>query len=291
MRYGYFPGCSLETSAREYDLSVRAVCQELDVELVEVSDWNCCGATAAANTDPALSAVLAARNFRQAERAGLDTVMAPCSGCYKYLRQARQSLDEEPRLNLRVQRLLGGQPLGSLPAVKHPLEVLTNDLGATVTAVKRPLRRLRVACYYGCLISRPYGGFDDPEDPTSMDRLMAALGAEVVAYTYKTRCCGGAVMMPSPEVAFDLTGHLLRKAREQGANCLALACPLCALLLDTYQSTVGRRLGMRFDLPIFYFTQLMGLALGLDGERLGLKYNVVTPFDLLAEIGLEGAME
>ncbi len=291
MRYAYYPGCSLETSAREYDLSVRAVCQELDVELVEVSDWNCCGATAAANTDPTLSAVLAARNFRQAKRSGSDTVMAPCSGCYEHLRRARQSLDEDSQLNMRVQRLLGGQPLGSLPAVNHALEVLTNDLGATVTAVKRPLRRLRVACYYGCLISRPYGGFDDPEDPTSMDRLMAALGAEVVPYAYKTRCCGGAVMMPSPEVAFDLTGHLLRKAREQGANCLALACPLCALLLDTYQSTIGRRLGMRFNLPIFYFTQLMGLALGLDGERLGLKYNVVTPFDLLAEVGLEEALE
>ncbi|HID62907.1 MAG TPA: disulfide reductase [Anaerolineae bacterium] len=289
MRYAYYPGCSLKTSAREYDLSVQAVCQELDIELVEVPDWNCCGASPAANMDPALSAALATRNLRQAEGAGLDTVIAPCSGCYKYLRRARQSLHDEPQVRERVQNLLGEQSLGPLPAVKHPLEVLTHDLRTIAAAVKRPLHGLRVACYYGCVISRPRGGFDDPEDPTSMDRLMAALNAEVVPYAYKTRCCGGAVMMPSPEVAFDLTGHLLRKAQEQGANCLALACPLCALLLDTYQSTIGRRLGTRFGLPIFYFTQLMGLALGIDGERLGLRYNVVAPFELLTEVGLEEA--
>lgn len=286
MKYAYYPGCSLKTSAREYDLSLQAVCQAIDVELVEVPDWSCCGASAAANTDPALSAALAARNLRQAEHAGLDTVMAPCSGCYKYLRLARQNIHNEPQFRERVQSLLGGHLLGQLPAVKHPLEVLTRDLGTVAAAVKQPLHGLRVACYYGCVISRPRGGFDDPENPTSMDKLMAALGAEVVPYAYKTRCCGGAVMMSWPGVAFDLTGHLLRKAQEQGANCLALACPLCGLLLDTYQHTIERRLGRRFDLPIFYFTQLMGLALGIDGERLGLKYNVVAPFELLAEVGL-----
>jgi len=121
-----------------------------------------------------------------------------------------------------------------------------------------------------------------------MDELLAALGAEVVPYAYKTRCCGGAVMMSWPEVSFDLTGHLLRKAQEQGANCLALACPLCGLLLDTYQSTIERRLGRRFDLPVFYFTQLIGLALGVDREQLGLKYNIVAPFELLARVGLGG---
>lgn len=286
MRYAYYPGCSLKTSAREYDLSIQAVCQELDVELVEVPDWSCCGASPAANMDLVLSAALAARNLRQAARAGLDTVVAPCSGCYKYLRRARQSIHNEPRFRERVQGLLGGQSLGQLPAVKHPLEVLTRDLRTMTAAVKQPLHGLRVACYYGCAISRPRGGFDDSENPTSMDKLMATLGAEVVPYTYKTRCCGGAVMMPLPEVAFDLTGHLLRKAQEQGADCLALACPLCGLLLDAYQSTIGRRLGTRFNLPIFYFTQLMGLALSIDGERLGLKYNVVAPFELLTEVGL-----
>jgi len=259
----------------------------LDIELIEVPDWNCCGAIAAVNTDPTLSVALAARNFRQAQMAGLDMVIAPCSGCYKYLRRARQSLHDEPRLSEQTQYLLG-EHLRSLPGVKHPLEVLTADLVDISTKVERPLGGLRVACYYGCLISRPVGGFDDPEEPTSMDRLMAALGAEVVPYAYKTRCCGGAVMMSSPEVAFDLTGHLLRKAREQGANCLALACPLCALLLDTYQSTIGRQLHVRFNLPVFYFTQLMGLALGIEDGRLGLKYNIVSPFELLAEAGLEG---
>jgi heterodisulfide reductase subunit B len=288
LRYAYYPGCSLKTSAREYDLSLQAVCQAMDVELVEVPDWSCCGASAAANMDPALSAALAARNLRQAARAGLDTVMTPCSGCYKYLRLARQQIHHEPQFRERVQGLLGGDSLSQLPLVKHPLEVLTRDVRTVAAAVKKPLHGLRVACYYGCVISRPRGGFDDPENPTSMDELLAALGAEVVPYAYKTRCCGGAVMMSWPEVSFDLTGHLLRKAQEQGANCLALACPLCGLLLDTYQSTIERRLGRRFDLPVFYFTQLIGLALGVDREQLGLKYNIVAPFELLARVGLGG---
>ena len=158
------------------------------------------------------------------------------------------------------------------------------DVDAVREAVRRPLSGLQVACYYGCVIGRPRGGFDDPENPTSMDRLMDALGAESVPYEYKTRCCGGGVLVPRAQVALDLTGHLLRKASEQGAACLAVACPLCALMLDTYQGAAMQRTGQRLELPILYFTQLMGLAFGLDERSLGLQHNVVSPLDLMATL-------
>jgi len=285
LTYAYYPGCSLETTAKGYDLSMRAVFDQLGVEFVDIPDWNCCGAIPAASVDPTLSAALSARNFRQAQDAGAETIVAPCSGCYKYLRRSGETLRDEPEVAMQVMHLLGGDPVGPFPAIEHPLETLSRELGTVVQLVNRPLKGLRVACYYGCLISRPHGGFDDPEDPMSMDVLMRAIGAEAVPYAYKTRCCGGAVVMPSADLAFDMTDILLQKALDQGANCVVLACPLCALLLDNYQGHIGRRGGKRFDLPVLYFTQLMGLALGIDVEDLGLRYNIIEPFTLLEKVG------
>ena len=287
MTYAYYPGCSLETTAKGYDMSMRAVCEHLGVELVDIPDWNCCGAVPAASVDPALSATLSARILRQTRDAGADVIVAPCSGCYKYIRRSRESLLDDPGLATQVMHLLGVDQLGPFPTIEHPLETLTRELDAVVQSVQRPLKGLRVACYYGCLISRPRGGFDDPEDPMSMDHLMQAVGAQTVPYRYKTRCCGGAVLMPSPDLAFDMTDVVLQKALDQGANCLVLACPLCALLLDTYQGHIGRHSGKRYDLPVLYFTQLMGMAMGIDEKRLGLRYNVTEPFTLLKRVGLK----
>jgi len=182
LTYAYYPGCSLETTAKGYDLSMRAVFEQLGVELVDIPDWNCCGAIPAASVDPTLSAALSARNFQQAQDSGADAIVAPCSGCYKYLRRARQSLEDEPGLAMQVIRLLGGAPVGPFPAIEHPLETLSREVGTVVQSVQRPLKGLRAACYYGCLISRPRGGFDDPEDPMSMDDLMRAIGAQTVPY-------------------------------------------------------------------------------------------------------------
>ncbi|MBN1658254.1 MAG: CoB--CoM heterodisulfide reductase iron-sulfur subunit B family protein [Anaerolineae bacterium] len=284
--YGYYPGCSLQSSAREYDLSTRAVCRQLDIQLVEMTGWNCCGAVPAAQADPVLSGALVVRNLLLAGRAGQTVVMAPCSGCYKYFRVARQAVLDDAHVRQRVEYLVDASLPNPLPAVEHPLQVLSRDLGRVQQAVSRPLAGLRVACYYGCVIGRPRGGFDDPENPTSMDRLMAALGAEPVPYDYKTRCCGGRLAVPRLGTALDLTGHLLRKAKEQGADCLALACPLCATMLDTYQGAAGRAASRHFDLPVLYFTQLVGLAFGLQPRVLGLQHNVVSPAALLAALAI-----
>ncbi len=286
--YAYYPGCSLQASAREYDLSTRAVCRHLEIELVEIEGWNCCGAVPAAQTDPALSGALVARNLLLVEGVGQTAVMAPCSGCYKYFRLAREAMAGNGPARQRVEQLVGAPLPEPLPAVEHALQSLSRDLDQVHDAVEHPLEGLRVACYYGCVIGRPRGGFDDPENPTSMDRLMEALGAEPVPYDYKARCCGGRLTVPRLGVALDLTGHLLRKAKEQGADCLVLACPLCATMLDTYQGAVGRRAGGAFDLPVLYFTQVMGLAFGLAPPALGLQHNVVSPAGLLAVMGVRG---
>jgi heterodisulfide reductase subunit B len=260
------------------------VCRHLEIELVEVPGWNCCGASSAAQADQALSGALVARNLLLVEQAGQTAVMAPCSGCYKYFRLGREAIVGDAEVRQRVEYLVDAPLPNALPAVEHTLQSLSHDLDLVHRAVIRPLDGLRVACYYGCVIGRPRGGFDDPENPTSMDRLMAVLGAEAVAYDYKTRCCGGRLTVPRLDVALDLSGHLLRKAKEQGADCLALACPLCAMMLDTYQGAAERHAGQPFDLPVLYFTQLMGLAFGLEPGALGLQHNVVSPFALLATL-------
>lgn len=282
MRYAYYPGCSLGAAAREYDSSLRAVCQRLEIELAEVEDWNCCGATPATTLDPLLSLALAARDLATVERQGL-AMMTPCPGCYKNLRKASLTLAEDEELRRRVNETLGEAKLQRSPQVRHPLDIVVNDVGLDNIPVEKPLRGLKVACYYGCAITRPRGGFDSPENPQSMDRLMEALGAEAMPFLYKTKCCGGAVFLPREELALELTAKILAKAKASGANCVAVGCPLCHLLLDMYQPRVEAHAGMTFNLPILYFSQLMGLAMGVDEKELGLERLAVSPASLLRE--------
>ncbi len=291
MRYSHYPGCSAHASGKEYNASLRAVCQKLDIELLEVSDWNCCGATAAATTRPELSKALAARNLAIAAEAELD-LMTPCSACYKNLRGAALKLQKDASIRAEIESLLDNRSLSRIPTVRHPVDILWNDLDLNSLPVQRPLKEIRVASYYGCLISRPKGGFDDPETPRSMDDLMEAVGAETVDWDYKTKCCGGAVFIPRKQISLELTGRILVKAHESGADVIAVACPFCHLLLDMYQeealktvrtATSGRD-GSSFRIPILYFSQLMGVALGIDDAPLELKGNVVSPFPVLERI-------
>ena len=279
MRYAYYPGCSLQATAREYDSSLRAVCQRLGMELPVVEDWNCCGATPASTIDPLLALALAARDLVAVERQGL-TMMTPCPACYKNMRKANKALKDQS-LRRQVNEILGGMGLQGNPEVRHPLDIIVNDVGLDNIPVEKPLAGLKVACYYGCLITRPRDGFDSPENPQSMDRLVEALGAEAVPFPYKTKCCGGAVFLPKAEVALELTSKVLASAKAAGANCVAVGCPFCHLLLDMYQGKVEAHTGMTFDLPIFYFSQLMGLAMGVDEKELELERLAVSPAPLL----------
>ena len=283
MKYAYFPGCSQESTAEEYNRSLRAVAARLEaMELAEMHDWNCCGATPAATVNPLLPHALAARNLAIAEEMDMEMV-APCAACYKNMNKASHSLNDDPDLRARVNRTLDGHQLGRAPKVRHPIDVLVNDVGVDNVPVARPLQGLKVASYYGCLITRPSGGFDDPERPQSMDRLMEALGAEAVDWPYKTKCCGGAIYMAEEDISFSLSANVLAHAKAAGANAVAVGCPFCQLLLDLYQDKLESIKGTTFNLPIMFFSQLMGLAMGLDRAQLGLEKLIVSPMNLLAE--------
>jgi heterodisulfide reductase subunit B len=287
VRYAYYPGCSLQTSAKEYDLSLKAVCNRLDIELVELKDWNCCGATPAYTVDPLLAMGLSARNLALAEAEDLSVIVAPCPACYKNLHKAGKALEEDPDLREKVNDMLTEHKLDGSPKVKLPLEVITSDFDLDALEVERPLAGLNVACYYGCPVARPKDSFDNREAPQAMHLLIEKLGGQPVPFAYGTKCCGGGIVFTRDEISLDLTGKLLTKAKEAGADCLSVMCPLCHLMLDAYQSQAARRLDTRFELPVLFFTQIMGLALGLGREELGLGRNMVSPFSLLERMGLK----
>ncbi len=275
----YYPGCSQTASAREYDLSTRACCQTLGVELNDVPDWTCCGSTPAHATDHALAAALAARNLAQAMDTGASNLATPCPSCLLALRTA-QSRCENEGFKGRVEVLLG-RPATLSIRTRSILQVLMEDLGLEALAEKavRPLKGLRVASYYGCLMTRPVGlmAFEDPDNPTAMDRLFLALGAEAAPFALKTECCGAALGVPRKEAVLELSGRILAAAEESGANVLAVACPLCQMNLDLRREQIEGYTGQRSTLPVLYFTQLLGLALGLPEEALGLGlHNVGT---------------
>jgi len=274
MKYSYFPGCSLRGLGRAYEESLLPVMQHLGVELQELDDWNCCGATAYMAVDEAKACVLAARNLALAERSGLHQVMAPCAACYLVLNKTKHYLQDYPAMKAKIDRALAAVDLtysGNMP-VRHPLDILLNDVGleAIKRRVQRPLKGLKVAPYYGCQIVRPYSTFDDQNNPTSMDRLIEALGATVVRYPLKTKCCGGSLTGTVPRAGIRMVYILLDEARKRGADCLATVCPLCQFNLDAYHADVKSTYG-GVALPTVYFTQLMGLAFGLPESQLGLN--------------------
>ena len=275
MKYPYFPGCSLECTAHDYDVSARAVMKALDNELAELPGWNCCGATGAEVLSHLLSVALPARNLAKAQALG-DQLVATCSSCYFNLFRVNALLANDPGLVHDLNVVLGeiGLHYDGKLRVRHLLELLVTDVGIK-TIARRAQRRLggiRVAPYYGCLVVRPYAEFDGPDLPTSMDRLLTALGASVVPYAMKTRCCGGVLMTTQPEIALKLVGDLLGPVRD--VDCVVTVCPLCQLNLEAYQRQVAGKIGAPVHVPILYFTQLLGLAFALPEEDLRLKANL-----------------
>lgn len=285
MRYAYYPGCSLESTAWDYNASTRAVCRALDVELRDVPDWSCCGSTPAHGTSDTVAVALPVLNLTKA--ATLDgPVMTACAACYARLRSANHCMAHDPEERARIEQVVGTPYDGSV-RVHHVLDVLTNRVGLRRIRdrVVRPLRGLRVACYYGCLLSRPPGvvAFDDPENPSCMEDLVEAIGAETVAWPYRTECCGAGLSLTHTDVVGRLSHRILAMARSAGAECVAVACPMCQTNLDLRQADAIRAHGPLPPTSVPYITQLLGIAFDLAGAELGLRALSTTPVPRLEE--------
>ncbi|PKK85030.1 MAG: disulfide reductase [candidate division Zixibacteria bacterium HGW-Zixibacteria-1] len=279
MSYMYFPGCSLKGTGRAYEESMLAVFEALKIPMKEIDDWNCCGATAYMSVSELKAFALSARNFALAEQQNGDNgsaeMVVPCAACYLGLNKARRYLNEYKTLNDTVKRALaaGGLEYHGHTKIRHPLDVLVNDIGTERIAeqVNRPLAGLKVACYYGCQLVRPFADFDDQHDPTSMNRIVKALGGETIDWPLKTRCCGGSLTGTIQDVGLRLSYILLNEAKKRGSDVIITACPLCQFNLECYQPQIAKRFGGGGEIPVVYFTQLMGIAFGLEQRKLGMN--------------------
>lgn len=287
--YTYFPGCSCSSEGKDraYGWSIKAVARILDLELKELDDWSCCGSTPSGSVDELGAFCLAARDLALAEKIGLDMV-TPCSACYVIFNRTNEYIKKYPHLKSKVDQALdaGGLKYNNTQRVRHILDVFTTDVSydAIKAKVKKPLEGLKVAPYYGCQVVRPSFGFDHPENPQSLDKLIASLGGEPTPFPLKTRCCGGSLIITEEDIALDLTRKLLESAASNGAECLVTPCPLCQTNLDAYQSRVNKKFKTNYKLPVLFFTQLMGLAFGLDSKTLGINKNIVSTNELIDRI-------
>jgi heterodisulfide reductase subunit B len=287
MAYSYYPGCTQEVSTKAYDRSSRAVAKALGLELIEIDDWNCCGSSPSYSLRDIESYALNARNLALAERDVPDgDVVTICNGCFGMMDKTNRRLAEDPAVRREVAEALAVADLeyrGTL-TVRHLLDIVVRDLGreAIEEKVVHPLEGLRVAPYLGCAFSRP-SGIDDMEFPTALDDLLSWIGADVVEYPLKAACCGGILMMSDKQdVALKLVRTLLAEAVRRGASCLATTCPLCHLNVEAYQGQVNSHFGTNFSLPVLFFTQLLGVSMGLSKADLGLGEELVSARALLA---------
>ena len=253
MKYLYYPGCSLHSTAKEYGASATAVASELGIELVEINDWTCCGATPAHITTHILSIALPVRNLLRAKAMGSYEVVTCCAACFSRLKIANALMRDNPRHRAKVNEIVGEEYQGEV-RVRHLLDVIVNTFGLKSLSgkVTRELGGLKVACYYGCLLTRPseVTGFDDLEEPHSMDDLMEAIGAEVAQWPYKTECCGASFALTRTEIVLKLCRDILQMASDEGAEMLVVACPLCQSNLDTRQGMINKKFGTDFKFPL-----------------------------------------
>jgi heterodisulfide reductase subunit B2 len=284
LTYAFYPGCSLEVNAAAYDVSVKTVCRQLGVEIKELDDWNCCGATEYFSQDELTACSVIARNLALTD---CKQLTAPCAACFLNLKKVDAIMSEHPDMNAKINQALAAGGLSYKPGsvqVRHLLDVMYTDVGEEKIRAKvtKPLKGLRIAPYYGCQVVRPFAGFDNPEYPTSMDELFTWLGAEVVDYPVKGHCCGGHMTQISEPEAFELIRRLLQSAAEYKADVIACLCPMCQLNLDAYQSQVNGHFNTNYKLPILYFTQLMGLAFGATPKQLGFGKELVAAEPVIA---------
>lgn len=276
--YIYYPGCSLKGNSKHYEESILPIFKEVGHPLDELEDWNCCGATAYFSVDDTMAAAICGRNLALAEKAEKD-IIAPCAGCYLTLKKSNKFLASRTEKAQKILAALekAGCRYDGKVDVKHPLEVLSQDeiLDRIKARIVQPLKGLRVACYYGCQLVRPYTDFDDPDYPMSLDRLMAVAGAEPVDFSGKTRCCGGSLTGTIEEVGIRLNYILLKEAKRKGADVISTICPLCQFNLEILQDKMVKKYKDNVTMPVLYFSQLLGLAMGLSKEDLGFSRSII----------------
>ena len=286
MRYAYFPGCSAESTARDMHESTLAVAKALGIEMVEPKGWTCCGATAGHQTDRVLAASLPAANLIKVKDMGLDMVVN-CAACYNRMKMANYEISTDSQIRTSVCDAIGRDYDGSVN-VRHFVEVLLKDVGLETIAktVKHSLKGLKVACYYGCLLVRPpkVMKFDDPENPTSLDKLVKVTGGESIDWSGKTECCGGGLSLTRTDVVVQLTDSILGMAQSAGADCIAVSCPMCQVNLDLRQQDIKKQTGRDYEMPIVYITQLLGLSFGISPDKLGFKKLMVPASNILEKV-------
>jgi heterodisulfide reductase subunit B len=284
----YYPGCSLHSSATEFDLSTRKVAEKLGLSLDEPEGWVCCGTTVARWTDPTKALSLPMQNLALMERLGHTKVTVPCAECFSRLRAADHEAKEDSPARAAVAKEIGYEYQGRVE-IQHLVDTFL-DIGLDTIAARvvKPLHGLKAVCYYGCLLTRPpeVARNEHPEYPMNMDRLMRALGVETLDWSYKTECCGASLAVTQTGRALKLMQRILQNAKEVGAEAIIVACPLCQLNLDSRQEDIAQETGINYNMPLFYFTQLMGLALGLAEKDIALKKLLVDPNPLLRSKGL-----
>jgi heterodisulfide reductase subunit B len=290
MDLAYYPGCSLKTSAEIYDRQCLKVLSVIGINLHELDDWNCCGATSASKVDDFLAIAMPARNLGIADASGYADVVVPCSACYNRMMSARKVLETDLNLlgdiNGELSKKVNGKTriLNILEAVQ-----LAVDSDSLAGKVVRKLEGLKPACYYGCMQTRfPYGVriSDNVENPQGMEKILKTLGAAPLDWSYKTDCCGASAVVSDNKTALDLMSRIIKDAVARQANCFVTTCPMCQLNLDAYQDKVGAEYGITQRLPVYYVTELIGAAIGLPAEDLGLGKHLVDAMTLLRELNL-----
>jgi heterodisulfide reductase subunit B len=275
MRIGYFPGCSLQGSSRDFAESLLAVAKALSIELCEVPEWNCCGASSGHMIEPLVSVALPINVLLKARKAGLDQVMAPCASCYNRLATASYEVAHSPTTKTQVEKVLQ-TTIGKLPRVLNVVELLAQVADQISVKVSKKFEQT-VACYYGCLLVRPakITGFDRTEDPVEMDKLVAAVGGKSIVWNFKTECCGASFSVSRTQMVGRLGAKIMHDAVARKAEAIVVACPMCHSNLDLRRGEINQRLDAKTDIPVLFITQVIGLALGLSAKELGLGRHFV----------------
>jgi len=282
MDYGYFPGCSLKSTATEYDSTVRQLCRSFGINLVEIDDWVCCGSSPVHAQSEEISLALPLKNLAQAERQGLKSVLSPCPSCHSHMLCSHAEAGAEGRNRQRLQELAGSSYAGSLQ-LRHLVDLLYNDVGIDTIKEKviRPLTGIKAVAYYGCMTRFPGITFDDKEMPVMIDEIVQALGAEPLPWSHTTECCGASFSISKTETVLRLVREILEAARLAGANCIVVVCPLCQSNLDMRQVEIEQKKAERFNLPIIYLSQLILMSQAVPNRELGFSKHMVDPKTLL----------